>query len=64
MDTKHGLISGVPQKQDLGAHSFTVIAQGRTHGLTATDTFTVEVNEFMPLLVHMSGIIVRFEYKY
>ncbi|XP_039758900.1 dystroglycan isoform X2 [Pararge aegeria] len=43
VDTKHGLVSGVPQKQDVGAHAFTVIAHGRTHGLTATDSFTVEV---------------------
>ncbi|CAH2239119.1 jg10407 [Pararge aegeria aegeria] len=42
VDTKHGLVSGVPQKQDVGAHAFTVIAHGRTHGLTATDSFTVE----------------------
>ncbi|XP_047535892.1 dystroglycan 1 isoform X2 [Vanessa atalanta] len=45
VDTKHGLISGVPQKQDLGAHTFTVIAHGRTHGLTATDSFTIEVKK-------------------
>ncbi|XP_069361367.1 dystroglycan 1 isoform X3 [Maniola hyperantus] len=43
VDTKHGLVSGVPQKQDIGAHAFTVIAHGRTRGLTATDSFTVEV---------------------
>lgn len=45
VDTKHGLISGMPQKQDLGAHTFTVIAHGRTHGLTATDSFTIEVKK-------------------
>ncbi|XP_038211020.1 dystroglycan isoform X2 [Zerene cesonia] len=45
VDTKHGLISGVPQKQDLGSHAFTVTAHGRTHGLTATDMFTVEVKK-------------------
>ncbi|XP_045501592.1 dystroglycan 1 isoform X2 [Colias croceus] len=45
VDTKHGLISGVPQKQDVGSHAFTVTAHGRTHGLTATDTFTVEVKK-------------------
>lgn len=43
VDTKHGLISGVPQRQDLGSHNFRVTAHGRTHGLTAIDTFTVEV---------------------
>lgn len=43
VDSKHGLISGVPQKQDLGAHTFTVTAHGNTQGLTATDSFTVEV---------------------
>ncbi|XP_023954357.2 dystroglycan 1 isoform X2 [Bicyclus anynana] len=43
VDTKHGLVSGVPQKHDIGAHAFTVIAHGRTRGLTATDSFTVEV---------------------
>ncbi|CAH0724390.1 unnamed protein product, partial [Brenthis ino] len=43
VDTKHGLITGVPQKQDLGSHAFTVVAHGRTHGLTATDSFTIEV---------------------
>ncbi|CAK1551491.1 unnamed protein product [Leptosia nina] len=45
VDTKHGLISGVPQKQDLGTHTFSVTAHGRTHGLTATDTFTIEVKK-------------------
>lgn len=44
VDSKHGLISGIPQQQDLGAHTFTVTAHGRTHGLTATDSFSVEVS--------------------
>lgn len=44
VDSKHGLISGVPQKQDLGPHTFTVTAHGNTRGLTATDSFTVEVS--------------------
>ncbi|XP_026320522.1 dystroglycan isoform X3 [Hyposmocoma kahamanoa] len=45
VDSKHGIISGIPQKQDLGAHTFTVTAHGRTHGLTATDSFTIEVKK-------------------
>ncbi|XP_050674389.1 dystroglycan 1 isoform X2 [Leptidea sinapis] len=45
VDTKHGLISGLPQRQDLGAHTFTVTAHGRAHGLTATDVFTIEVKK-------------------
>ncbi|XP_045490682.1 dystroglycan 1 isoform X3 [Pieris rapae] len=45
VDTKHGLISGVPQRQDIGSHNFRVTAHGRTHGLTAMDTFTVEVKK-------------------
>ncbi|XP_032520164.2 dystroglycan 1 isoform X2 [Danaus plexippus] len=61
VDTKHGLISGVPQKQDLGAHSFTVIAQGRTHGLTATDTFTVEVKKAEEKPQSKYGTCVRNE---
>lgn len=43
VDSRHGLISGVPQKQDLGTHTFTVTAHGNTRGLTATDSFTIEV---------------------
>ncbi|CAH0590361.1 unnamed protein product [Chrysodeixis includens] len=45
VDSRHGLISGVPQKQDLGAHTFTVTAHGNTRGLTATDSFTIEVKK-------------------
>ncbi|PZC83796.1 hypothetical protein B5X24_HaOG206953 [Helicoverpa armigera] len=45
VDSRHGLISGVPQKQDLGTHTFTVTAHGSTRGLTATDSFTVEVKK-------------------
>ncbi|XP_075981597.1 dystroglycan isoform X2 [Anticarsia gemmatalis] len=45
VDSRHGLISGVPQKQDLGTHTFTVTAHGNTHGLTATDSFTIEVKK-------------------
>ncbi|CAB3257028.1 unnamed protein product [Arctia plantaginis] len=45
VDSKHGLISGVPQKQDIGPHTFTVTAHGNTHGLTATDSFTIEVKK-------------------
>lgn len=44
VDSKHGLISGLPQQTDLGAHTFTVTAHGTTHGLTATDSFTIEVS--------------------
>ncbi|XP_050550674.1 dystroglycan 1 isoform X4 [Spodoptera frugiperda] len=45
VDSRHGLISGVPQKQDLGTHTFTVTAHGNTRGLTATDSFTIEVKK-------------------
>ncbi|CAH0401287.1 unnamed protein product [Chilo suppressalis] len=45
VDSKHGLISGIPQHGDLGPHTFTVTAHGRTHGLTATDSFTIEVKK-------------------
>ncbi|KAM3963280.1 LOW QUALITY PROTEIN: dystroglycan [Aphomia sociella] len=45
VDSKHGLISGLPQLADLGAHIFRVTAQGRTAGLTASDTFTIEVKK-------------------
>ncbi|CAG9795714.1 unnamed protein product [Diatraea saccharalis] len=45
VDSKHGLISGIPQPVDLGPHTFTVTAHGRTHGLTATDSFTIEVKK-------------------
>ncbi|XP_037294965.1 dystroglycan isoform X3 [Manduca sexta] len=45
VDSRHGLISGVPQKQDLGTHTFTVTAHGATRGLTATDSFTIEVKK-------------------
>ncbi|XP_059060908.1 dystroglycan 1 isoform X2 [Achroia grisella] len=45
VDSKHGLISGLPQQADLGAHTFTVTAHGRTRGLTATDSFTIEVKK-------------------
>ncbi|XP_049877317.1 dystroglycan 1 isoform X2 [Pectinophora gossypiella] len=45
VDSRHGLISGIPQHEDLGAHTFTVTAHGRTHGLTATDSFTIEVKK-------------------
>ncbi|KAJ2948541.1 hypothetical protein O0L34_g7794 [Tuta absoluta] len=45
VDSRHGLISGIPQASDVGAHSFTVTAHGRTHGLTATDSFTIEVKK-------------------
>ncbi|CAG9564071.1 unnamed protein product [Danaus chrysippus] len=61
VDTKHGLVSGVPQKQDLGAHSFTVIAHGKTHGLTATDTFTVEVKKAEEKPQSKYGTCVRNE---
>jgi hypothetical protein len=44
VDSKHGLISGIPQQADLGPHTFTVTAHGNTHGLTATDSFTIEVS--------------------
>lgn len=44
VDSKHGLISGIPQQSDLGPHTFTVTAHGRTRGLTATDSFTIEVH--------------------
>ncbi|KAL4714980.1 hypothetical protein ACJJTC_003131 [Scirpophaga incertulas] len=43
VDSKHGLISGIPQRGDVGSHTFTVTAHGRTRGLTASDTFTIEV---------------------
>ncbi|XP_063385930.1 dystroglycan 1 isoform X3 [Cydia fagiglandana] len=45
VDSRHGLISGVPQPQDLGPHTFTVTAHGRTRGLSATDSFTIEVKK-------------------
>ncbi|XP_048483992.1 dystroglycan 1 isoform X4 [Plutella xylostella] len=45
VDSKHGLISGIPQAEDLGAHSFTVTAHGRAPGVSASDTFTVEVKK-------------------
>ncbi|XP_064292601.1 dystroglycan 1 isoform X2 [Plodia interpunctella] len=45
VDSKHGLISGLPQHVDLGSHTFTVTAHGRTRGLTATDSFTIEVKK-------------------
>lgn len=43
IDSKHGLISGVPLEQDLGPHAFTVTAHGST--ATASDSFTIEVRE-------------------
>ncbi|XP_072942786.1 uncharacterized protein Dg isoform X2 [Epargyreus clarus] len=61
VDTKHGLISGVPQPQDLGAHTFTVVAHGRTHGLTATDSFTIEVKKADEKPQSKYGICVRNE---
>lgn len=45
VDSKHGLISGLPQQADLGAHTFSITAHGRTRGLTATDSFTIEVKK-------------------
>ncbi|XP_068620063.1 dystroglycan 1 isoform X2 [Battus philenor] len=43
VDSRHGLISGLPQREHLGAHGFAVVAHGHTRGLTATDYFTIEV---------------------
>ncbi|XP_062529974.1 dystroglycan 1 isoform X6 [Bombyx mori] len=45
VDSRHGLISGIPQYQDIGTHTFTVTAHGTTKGLTATDSFTIEVKK-------------------
>ncbi|CAH2042303.1 unnamed protein product, partial [Iphiclides podalirius] len=45
VDSRHGLISGLPQREHLGAHNFAVVAQGHTRGLTATDYFTIEVKD-------------------
>ncbi|GBP62898.1 Dystroglycan [Eumeta japonica] len=45
VDSRHGIISGVPLAHDRGSHTFTVTAHGRTAGLTAADTFTVEVKK-------------------
>ncbi|XP_041985077.1 dystroglycan isoform X3 [Aricia agestis] len=45
VDTKHGLVSGIPLRRDIGSHTFTVVAHARTHGLTATDSFTIEVKK-------------------
>lgn len=56
VDSKHGIISGIPQKQDLGAHTFTVTAHGRTHGLTATDSFTIEVSTRKALITIYEGV--------
>ncbi|CAK1584602.1 unnamed protein product [Parnassius mnemosyne] len=43
VDSRHGLISGLPQHEHLGTHNFAVVAHGHTRGLTVTDYFTIEV---------------------
>ncbi|KPJ14740.1 Dystroglycan [Papilio machaon] len=45
VDSRHGLLSGLPQRAQLGAHALAVVAHGHTRGLTATDYFTIEVKE-------------------
>ncbi|XP_060805480.1 dystroglycan 1 isoform X3 [Amyelois transitella] len=63
VDSKHGLISGLPQHADLGAHTFTVTAHGQTKGLTATDSFTIEVKKAEEKPHSKYGSCVRSENK-